>query len=277
MRPAELPLPPLTIVKAASYCVPSALIGRPHVHPDEWQIMYVVWARGRVRLGEEWYAVRPHDLYLVRPGQVHASEDDEAARPHLWELRLSINRPLAPPFALSRLPAVLREVREPTLLECLRQMIDEFSGQQPNWEWLCSLLGEQLLLRIARLAAATPDQALAPGLAQHAEAIARLRRYIHFHFHEPLTVAELARQAQLSPRRFMTVFREVCGRSPLDYVIEVRLDRAAELLREGRLTISQVAERTGFASVHYFSRVFHQRRGVPPSLYARGRDAEPDL
>jgi AraC-like DNA-binding protein len=229
----------------------------------------VVWAQGNVRLGDDWVAVRPHDLYLVRPGQVHASDDDNDARPHLWEFRLAVNRPLPPPFALSSLPSVLRDVRDPALLEVMRQLIDEFSGQQANWAWLCSLLGEQLLLRIARLAAAAPAPALARGTAQHAEAVARLRRYIHFHFHEPLTVEHLAQQARLSPRRLTTVFREVCGRSPLDYVIEVRLDRAAELLREGRLTVSQVADRTGFASVHYFSRVFRRRRGLSPSAFGR--------
>ncbi len=65
----------------------------------------------------------------------------------------------------------------------------------------------------------------------------------------------------MSSRRFSEVFRTVCGRPPMDYVIDVRLDRAAELLREGRLTVSQVADRTGFATVHYFSRVFSRRRG----------------
>lgn len=268
MHPLDPSQPPLSVTRATSYCVPSALIGPPHVHPDVWQIMYVVWAQGNVRIGDEWYTVRPHDLYLVRPGQVHASDDDNDARPHLWEFRLAVNRPLPPPFALSSLPPVLREVRDPALLEGMRQLIDEFSGQQANWAWLCSLLGEQLLLRIVRLAAA-PAPALAPGTAQHAEAVARLRRYIHFHFHEPLTVADLAHEARLSPRRLTTIFREVCGRSPLDYVIEVRLDRAAELLREGRLTVSQVADRTGFASVHYFSRLFRRRRGVSPSAFGR--------
>jgi len=53
----------------------------------------------------------------------------------------------------------------------------------------------------------------------------------------------------------------------MDYVIDVRLDRAAELLKEGRLTVSQIADRTGFASVHYFSRLFHRRRGVTPTDY----------
>lgn len=259
--------PPIIVTKATSYRVPAALIGPPHTHPREWQILYVVAGEGQVCLGERWHTVRPRDLYLIKPGQRHASEDAADARPELWEIRLRVKSRAVLPAPLPVLPDLLREVREPALLETMRQLIDEHSSRLEHAEWLCATLAQELLLRLLRLAETPSAAAPGPVHRLHIEAMAHVRRYIHFYFAEPLSVGTLAREAGMSPRRFAAVFREVCGKPPMDYVIGVRLDRAVELLREGRLTVSEVAARTGFATVHYFSRVFRQRRGVPPSRH----------
>ncbi|NSW56862.1 MAG: helix-turn-helix transcriptional regulator [Armatimonadetes bacterium] len=269
MSGSRIARPPIEVTKATSYCVPSALIGPPHAHPGSWQVVYVLCGKGQVRIGDAWYGVRARDLYMIQPGEEHASRDDAGTQPELWELRFSIGRGARIPFALSTIPAIMRDVRDPALMETLRQLIDEFSAREPGWEWLCSLLVEEFLLRVCRLAGSAGAAAAGRAQSAHEEAIIRVRRYIHFHFHEPLTVQGLAREAGMSPRRFAEIFRAVCGRPPMDYVIDVRLDRAAELLREGRLTVSQVADRTGFATVHYFSRVFRRKRGASPSAYRR--------
>jgi len=263
MPPPQLPA---VVTKAASYCVPSALIGPPHAHPDEWQVMYVIAGMGNVRIGDHWYAVRARDLYMIKPGQMHASDDDDRAEPELWEIRFSVADDAAP-FALSSIADIARDVRDPALLETMRELIDEYSGQQEGSECLCALLAQELLVRASRLRPGDGEGVPAGPPGRHAEAMAQARRLIHFRFHEPLTVALLAREVSMSPRRFSEVFRQSCGKSPMDYVIDVRLDRAAELLKEGRLTVSQIADRTGFASVHYFSRLFHRRRGVTPTDY----------
>lgn len=230
--------------------------------------MYVVVGAGNVRIGDRWYPVQGRDLYMIKPGQTHASDDDDRAEPELWEIRFSVADG-AVPFALSSIPDIARDVRDPALLETMRELIDEYSGRQEGCEWLCALLAQELLTRASRLRPSDGEGVPAGPPGRHAEAMAQARRIIHFRFHEPLTVGALAREVAMSPRRFSEVFRQSCGKPPMDYVIDVRLDRAAELLSEGRLTVSQVADRTGFSSVHYFSRVFRLRRGVTPTDYAR--------
>ena len=54
--------------------------------------------------------------------------------------------------------------------------------------------------------------------------------YVRAHLSEPLTVADLAEQVSLSPSAFAHLFREITGRSPYQFVKEMRLDRARELL-----------------------------------------------
>ena len=269
MPAPTVPVPPIFVTRAAAYRVPSNLLGGAHAHPGEWQIQFVVAAEGKAVIGDHRYPVRAHDLYLIKPGQRHYSQDPPDPCPHVWAIGLLVNETVQFPFALSDLPDVIRDMRDPGLLETMRRLIDEYSARQRQWEWVCAVLAQELLLRASRFAAFDAQVAPLRSGGVHAEAITRARRYVHFHFQEPLTVGSLAREAGLSPQRFSAVFRRVCGKAPMNYVIDVRLDRASELLREGRLTVSQVAEYTGFSSVHYFSRVFRRRRGMTPTDYAR--------
>ncbi|MBB5916611.1 AraC-like DNA-binding protein [Nocardia transvalensis] len=92
--------------------------------------------------------------------------------------------------------------------------------------------------------------------------------YIREHLAEPLAVPDLAEQVSLSPSAFSHLFREVTGRSPYQFVKEVRLDRARELLVEGRLCVADVARAVGYSSVSHFIKEFRGRFGTTPRDYA---------
>lgn len=84
---------------------------------------------------------------------------------------------------------------------------------------------------------------------------------------KPLAIEMLGREVGLSRSRFTTLFREQMAMSPQTYIENIRLDRAAQLLRMTHWSIGQVAERTGFSNAYYFSTRFRRRHGVPPSEF----------
>lgn len=92
--------------------------------------------------------------------------------------------------------------------------------------------------------------------------------YLSEHLAEPMTVALLAAQVNLSPSAFTRSFREVTGSSPYQFVKDLRLSRARELLVEGRLAVSDVARAVGYASTSHFIKEFRTRFGVTPRDYA---------
>ncbi|WP_304528495.1 AraC family transcriptional regulator [Mycobacterium sp. E2462] len=92
--------------------------------------------------------------------------------------------------------------------------------------------------------------------------------YIDAHSAEPLTVATLAAQVGLSPSAFTRAFREVTGSSPYQYVKDVRLNRARELVLDRRLSVSDVAQRVGYVSASHFIKEFRTRFGATPRDYA---------
>jgi AraC-like DNA-binding protein len=84
---------------------------------------------------------------------------------------------------------------------------------------------------------------------------------------EALTLAELAGWSGYSPQHLNRVFRKALGVTPLRHHARLRMERAAELLRDETLTIAAVARRLGFDDPYYFSRLFKQQMGVSPARH----------
>ena len=80
---------------------------------------------------------------------------------------------------------------------------------------------------------------------------------------------ELARGAYLSPFHFHRVFSAVVGESPTEYVRRLRLERAAQELRQSTRQVQHVAREAGYGSHEAFTRAFRSRFGVAPSAFRR--------
>ena len=97
--------------------------------------------------------------------------------------------------------------------------------------------------------------------------VSAVLEYVRAHLSEPLTVADMADLVNLSPSAFAHLFRDVTGRSPYQFVKEMRLDRARELLVDGDLTVARISKDVGYASVSHFISEFRGRFGVTPRAY----------
>ncbi|SFT06490.1 AraC family transcriptional regulator [Paenibacillus sp. BC26] len=84
---------------------------------------------------------------------------------------------------------------------------------------------------------------------------------------DELSLDKVAAQINLSPRHLSRLFSSGVNESYTNYVRQQRVRRAAELLRYSELTIKEIAERTGFGSVHYFTRTFHSLMHVTPAKF----------
>jgi AraC-like DNA-binding protein len=86
-------------------------------------------------------------------------------------------------------------------------------------------------------------------------------------YFEPLTVADLARAAGLSPAHFSRGFRRTFGESPHQYLLTRRLERAAALLRNTDRSVTEICFAVGLTSVGSFTTSFRRVYGLPPSDY----------
>jgi AraC-like DNA-binding protein len=100
-------------------------------------------------------------------------------------------------------------------------------------------------------------------------ALGEVLSFIEKHYAEKITVDRLADMAAMSESSLMRSFRRVTGKSPIDYVLGLRMAKAAELLRGSDLTVTEVAFRCGFNDSNYFSRQFRKVMGTSPRGYRK--------
>jgi AraC-like DNA-binding protein len=132
---------------------------------------------------------------------------------------------------------------------------------------------EALALLLAGAVTATLAGAGRPGLAPSRRDEGRISealRRIEAHAEEPLALADLAREAGMSPFHFLRTFRQVAGTTPHQYVLRTRLIRAAVRLRTSHEPISAIAFDAGFGDLSTFNRRFRRLMGCSPGAYRRG-------
>jgi AraC-like DNA-binding protein len=98
----------------------------------------------------------------------------------------------------------------------------------------------------------------------------RAALWIDAHADQPLTVADAAAEAGLSPFHFLRLFARVLGVTPHQYLLRCRLRHAARLLAGDSLPVTDVAYRVGFGDLSNFVRTFRRAAGVSPRRFRQG-------
>ncbi|HPV02840.1 MAG TPA: response regulator transcription factor [Clostridiales bacterium] len=91
--------------------------------------------------------------------------------------------------------------------------------------------------------------------------------YLHEHYHEPITLNEVAEHTHVSTYYISRMFKKEIGKNFVDYLNELRIEKAKELLKDVRYKTYEVAEKVGIPDAHYFSRLFKKYVGITPTEY----------
>ena len=101
------------------------------------------------------------------------------------------------------------------------------------------------------------------------ERIERARSFLHDRLETPTTLDEVAQAACLSKSRLCTLFKEITGASPIQYLEELRMDRAGQLLKFSSLTVDEIAEKLCYSDRKYFDQRFKRRWRSTPYRYRK--------
>ncbi len=105
------------------------------------------------------------------------------------------------------------------------------------------------------------------GNQHHDEDIIRAQEWCHQHWQTRFTVADWAHSAAMAERTFSRRFRQATGLSPLQYLQQLRIQQAMELLKDTNLPVNQIAGLCGFDDANYFNRLFSKRNAMTPGQY----------
>lgn len=147
---------------------------------------------------------------------------------------------------------------------------------------MANLLANRALLR-RKYATLDEDTGMPDGIPVNCsnaldwKFIASVRKHVEKDMDNPdFTIDSLCASLNMSRSSFYNKLKALTGQSPIDYIKIIRLKRAAELLKEGKYSISEIAEMTGFCDSKYFREVFKKHFNVSPSRYGKETPAVAD-
>lgn len=133
---------------------------------------------------------------------------------------------------------------------------------------------ELLLLSLVRRDDTTQERSpkgcvVEKNTEHHSRIVDEIKRYIEERLYTDFTLADMSKALFFSKTYLKSVFKKKTGTSINQYRTALKLDEAKRLISQKKYNFTEIAYRLGFASIHYFSRVFKLHTGMTPTEYAR--------
>jgi AraC-like DNA-binding protein len=148
------------------------------------------------------------------------------------------------------------------LAEMLQQALKE---EQPGYRLIALGKFMELVGMLCRFYEETPHSSDAHKVLRIAKAIS----HVETHFTDEITTEQLADIAHMSPRNFHRVFVDATSQTPTQYLITLRINDAARLLKNSDLSITEIAFECGFTDSNYFTRQFKKQTGQSPAAFRK--------
>lgn len=245
----------------------------PHEHEFHEMVLVRCGAGFHITEGGEYRIVRGC-VFVICPGQVHTyrglenldivnflympseMESDFQGLPdsvNLFNVRPDM------PFAVLNEEAMMR------IEEIILEIQQEQKKQRPGWEYFVRMAFMRLLGIICR----NRQEAAGSGGGAETGRIGKVVRYLGKNYARPMRLSELARYCAVSESTLVHDFRSATGESLIDYLIKLRLEKGAMLLRETQLSVAEIAAGVGFQDANYFSRMFRRKFDASPREYRK--------
>ncbi len=249
-------------------------------HPDVYQF---AWDRGRVlpefqvlyiTAGEGVFESEPTGVrkltagtvFWLFPGVWHRYRPLEAVgwSEHWISFNGDYARRLVERGFFSPTEAVLQTGLDDSILHPYLSILARVRREAPGYQQL--IAADTMAVLAAALAAARTSQSGGRAMESIRQAKMALEEVIE----ETVDVAKIAAAVHMSYANFRRVFKQQTGLSPYQYHLQLRINRARELLHSTPLTVKQVAARLNFESAYHFSKTFKRKTGVSPTQWRGG-------
>ena len=203
------------------------------------------------------------DMVLYGPNQWHMQYADMDVAPRYVTLSFEVQD--------GNLDALLNRKLRPSQagVTLIQQMIRELD-RKDLWsiDMIAAQLTQLLLLLLRHQEPATKLMA-SNSLNSENEIICRAQQYISTHIREKLSVPHVARMVDVSPSYMTALFHKNLQISPGEYIRRIKIQESKQMIREGNMNFTEIAEALHYSTVHHFSRQFKDKVGFTPTEYAK--------
>lgn len=255
-----------------------------HTREDSHAFYELVYVdSGWLNIASEYYDGRlnQRQMILHLPDEPHALSCDKNVAPEVIIIEFIGECKELAPFA--KKPFTLNTALQKLLAEIIREGFAAFAPPYdvPNMpelkrrptkpygaEQLIRNLLEEFWIRAVRSSDSRQIQTDSTKFAD-SEFVARIEQYIQENLSTHITIGELCLLFNTNKTTLHRAFRAATGATVVQRINRMRIHAAKTLIREQNLNFTQISEKVGFSSVHYFTRVFAQYEKITPSEYSK--------
>jgi len=257
------------------------------MHAHEYiQIAYILRGVCTHQLRGKTLTVARGDIFIIAPGVQHSfnAAADKTCEMLLLDFIPALIQDQIGPFADTLLPLLNIQNRKGVLPQpwmhiskgkqqfvdqLLQDIQDELEHQENGYEFAVRMNLVKLLILIDReFRKERRKPASQPALAEQ-NPIDEVKRYVYDNYSQDIPLEHGAMIANMAPSYFSHVFKKETGQTFIDFMNEVRIERAMELITRDSHTITHIGFQVGFHHLSHFIRTFKKRTGITPTEYKK--------
>lgn len=236
--------------------------GRP-----DWQLLYVASGKAHFYIKGQEVIVTAGNMVLYQPKQEMHYEYFGKDKPEVYWVHFTGGqvRSILKRHDVPMDNNVFYAGNSPTYGYLFKEMILELQTCRVGYEALLSMYLEQIFVLVQR---SRLDKS--PVVSSHLqEEMGIARRYFQEHYNEDINIEEYALSRNMSVSYFLKKFKEVTTKSPMQYILGIRISNAVSLLENTDYNVTEISTIIGYDNPLYFSRIFKKQKGVSPSDYRK--------
>lgn len=239
-----------------------------HSHNVAYELFHVVKGNSVAQIEGDVYSIKDREFLFIPPGKLHKMR-------HIFIETISIT------FTPENLSAALKEIVEKKfygvvlyrinekdydeIYNLISKIVSEYNSGKPYSEIACESICSELIIKILR---SDPKPLLSKAELIN-ETIRKTADYINENYMKKINVDDLVKSSYMGRTVFYKKFRKIVGYTPNEYITHVRIEAAKKLLPKTSIPIYSIADKTGFSSNAYFSKMFKKFTDETAEQYRR--------
>jgi len=250
---------------------------RYHSH-DYLELAYILSGSGKYRIDDVVYEVTEGDLLIFNPGTMHQALVTDVENPTI-EFFVGVSDVKFGDYEENYLPSpsghtifhTKGELKQKLFKLCASMEAENAVWRQGRY-FMLKAYAMQIILLIIR--EQTDPVEVKTGYSFESVnkkyVVEQIVNYFEDHYAEKISLDQIAENMYLSPFYISKIFKSETGDAPIRHLINIRLEKAKELLESGWSgSIQEVAAKVGYDDAYHFSKLFKKRYGVSPSAVKR--------
>lgn len=225
-----------------------------HLH-NALEFVYLRKGSCRVQCDGSWYMLSPGQLFVSFPNRLHCYEGSRDIDAFIWIIPVQ-------PF-LGSYQSVFESMLPQSPVIDVQGSLPQLLGMALEERDQASL--QVMLGYIQLIVGKVLEQlSLEPARTGNADALQSVLLYLNDHYREPLTRQEIAAAVGYNVSYISHIFSDALHTTLTDYLTNLRLAEATQLLQSTRIPVGRIALDLGFGSIRSFNRIFSQKAGISP-------------